>query len=137
MSIDEKMRATQEKQARCGTLERHKERRAAKNRWSMAFLLVNCFAIAGLLVFMLVFHRAQPEYETFFDRFYQLSLRTYWDKMYIRYLVYIAGIGLAATMTGLGVAMFRGRRRTDHRTSIIVLCCLYGLLSIMSWLLLL
>ncbi len=103
--------------------------------WARVFLFVNCFAVAGLLGFMLVLHRAQPEYETFFDRFYQLSLRAYWDKTYIRYLVYIAGTGLAATMAGLGVAVFRGRRRTDHRTFIIVLVGLYCLLSIISWLL--
>lgn len=88
------------------------------------------------MVFLLVFHRAQPEYETLFDRFYHLNLRTYWDKTFIRYLVYTAVGGLAASLAGLFLALFRARRKTDHRKSIIILGCLYFILILLCWILL-
>ncbi|WDP93415.1 MAG: hypothetical protein HUN04_26325 [Desulfobacter sp.] len=112
------------------------DRRESADFWARLFIWVNYLAWAGLMVFLLVFHRAQPEFETFFDKFYQLNLRTYWDKTFIRYLVYIAGAGLAATTAGLGLSLFRARRHTDHRKPIVILGVLYLILIILSWLLL-
>ncbi len=89
-----------------------------------------------LFVTLIVFHKAQPEFETIFDRFYQLNLRTDWDMNFVRYLVYVVALGLAASVAGLGLALVRARRKTDHRTPIIVLGGLYVLLFVLSWFLL-
>jgi len=82
-----------------------------------------------------VFHRAQPEFETLFDRFYRLNLRTQWDTVFLRYLVYMVGAGLAACLTGLGLAMVRARRKTDHKVPIMILGGLYVLLFVVFWVL--
>ncbi len=116
--------------------KKFKERRASKDLWARLFIGVNYLGWAGFMIFLLVFHRAQPEYETLFDRFYSLNLRTYWDKDFIRYLVYTAGAGLAASLAGLFLAVFRARRKTDHRKSIIILGGLYFILILLSWILL-
>ena len=76
------------------------DRRSSKDVWAYLFIWINYFAWAVLLVCLLVFHRAQPEFETLFDRFYQLNLRTYWDQDFIRYLVYASAFGLAASLAG-------------------------------------
>jgi len=88
------------------------------------------------MISLLVFHKAQPEFETFFDRFYDLTLRTYWDRTYLRYLILASGLGLAASGAGFCLALFRARRKTDHNKSIIILGCLYLILIVLSWILL-
>ena len=108
------------------------ERRASKDVWAHLFIWLTYLVWAVLLVCLLVFHKAQPEFETFFDRFYQLNLRTYWDREFIRYLVYTAAFGLAVSLAGGFLALFRARRRTDHKKSIVVLGCLYLVLIILA-----
>ncbi|MCD4741310.1 MAG: hypothetical protein K8R67_02340, partial [Desulfobacteraceae bacterium] len=54
-------------------------RRKQRDFWSKSLIALNIFAWLLLLVVLLVFHRVQPEFESFFDRFYRLNLRTFWD----------------------------------------------------------
>jgi len=109
------------------------ERRKSKDVWARLFLWVNYLGWAGLMIFLLVFHRAQPEFETVFDRFYHLNLRTYWNTAFIRYLMYTVGIGFAVSTAGLCLALFRARRKTDHNKPIIILGCLYWILIGLCW----
>jgi hypothetical protein len=90
--------------------------------------LISFSAWAGLFVSLLVFHRAQPEFETFFDKFYSLDLRTTWDMKFVQYLVYSTLLGTIVSITGLGLSVFRARRETDHKKHFILLGFLYLLL---------
>lgn len=83
-----------------------------------------------------MFHKAQPEFETVFDRFYQLDLRTNWDMQFVYYLTYAIVLGLACSLIGLGLSLFRARRETDHKTPILILGVLYLVLFVLSWFLL-
>ncbi len=83
-----------------------------------------------------MFHKAQPEFETVFDRFYQLDLRTSWDMQFVYYFAYAIVVGLACSLTGLGLSLFRARRQTDHKGPILILGVLYLVLFILSWFLL-
>ena len=85
-------------------------------------------AWAVLFVSLLVFHRAQPEFETFFDKFYRLDLRTTWDMRFVQYLVYTILLGTIVSVLGLGLSRFRARRETDHKKHFILLGFLYLLL---------
>ena len=109
------------------------ERRKSRDVWARLFLVVNFAAWLVLFAAMLVFHFAQPEFETLFDRFYRLNLRTYWDSDFIRYLAYTLGMGLAVSLTGMVLGLFRARRSTDHRNPIIVLGVLYLILFFIYW----
>ena len=72
-----------------------------------------------------MFHRAQPEFETFFDKFYRLDLRTSWDMTFVQYLVATIIIGSIVSILGLGLSRFRARRETDHKKHFILLGFLY------------
>ena len=96
------------------------ERRQTTDFWAKLLFYFNIAAWI-LLAFMLgLFHRAQPEFESFFDRFYHLQLRTHWDIQYLYYLVYIVIISISISLSGLLLSLFRGRRQNDHKKVLIV-----------------
>ncbi len=98
------------------------------------FTALHLFAWTVLFVFMLVFHLAQPEFETFFDRFYQLDLRTVWELRFLQSLLYIIFLGLAISIFGVILARFRARRKNDLKKQMIVLGGLYLTLFFIYWL---
>jgi len=87
--------------------------------------LISFCAWGGLFVSLLVFHRSQPEFETFFDKFYRLDLRTSWDMTFVQYLVATIILGAIVSILGLGLSRFRARRETDHKKHFILLGFLY------------
>ena len=97
-----------------------KNRRKKKDIWSRIMVYTN-FASWGLLIsILLVFHRAQPEFETLFDRFYQLSLRTHWDSDYLYCLLILNTFGIILSLAGLILGAFRARRKEDHFRALVV-----------------
>lgn len=102
------------------------ERRKTKDFWAQLLFYLNIMAWILLFVILLVFHRAQPEFETFFDRFYRLDLRTDWDIRYLNYLIYINTAGILMSLSGIILGRFRGRRESDHKNILIIT----GVLSI-------
>jgi len=101
------------------------DRRESMDLFRLVFIWMNIAACIGLIAAILIFHRAQPEFETFFDRFYGLQLRRYWDQNYIRFLVYVLGAGTLVSAAGLWLSRYRGRRSTDRRCLVVVLTILY------------
>jgi hypothetical protein len=96
------------------------DRRKTKDGWARVLFYLNILAWILLIFMLLVFHRAQPEFETIFDRFYDLKLRTSWDIQYLVYLVYVVGIGIFVSLSGLMLGIFRGRRKKDGKTALII-----------------
>ncbi|WP_320042750.1 hypothetical protein [uncultured Desulfobacter sp.] len=108
------------------------DRRKSTDIFRLFFIWMNISACAGLIAAILIFHRAKPEFETFFDRFYHLQLRRYWDQDYVRFLVYVLGAGTLINAAGLLIARYRGRRSTDHRKLVLLLTILYSILFVLS-----
>lgn len=96
------------------------DRRNRTDLWAKALFWLNITAWLLLMVLFLFFHRAQPEFETLFDRFYQLKLRTHWDLQYVYYLVYCIAFSILVCISGLVLSIFRGRRKTDHKRALIL-----------------
>ncbi|MCK5163070.1 MAG: hypothetical protein KAQ72_05110 [Desulfobacula sp.] len=96
------------------------ERRKTTDFWATLLFYLNILAWILLITILLVFHRAQPEFETFFDRFYQLKLRTDWDIQYLYYLIYMVIFGIFISLSGLLLGVFRGRRESDHKKALII-----------------
>lgn len=110
------------------------ERRKSKDVWAILFIALHLLAWTVLFISMLVFHRAQPEFETFFDRFYQLDLRTVWDFHFLQYLLYIIFVGLAISIFGVILARFRARRKNDLKKQIKIAGGLFLALFFIYWL---
>ena len=95
------------------------DRRKTKDFWARLLVKLNLISWGILILILFVFHRAQPEFESFFDRFYQLSLRTSWDVEYLYYLMIIVIAGVLVSIFGLVLGVFRGRRSKDHKNALI------------------
>lgn len=105
-------------------------RRKTIDFWASLLFYLNIIAWILLIFILLVFHQAQPEFETVFDRFYHLKLRTNWDVQYLYYLVYMVTSGIIISLVGLLLGIFRGRRENDHKKALIIT----GIISlIMLW----
>ncbi len=97
-----------------------KNRRRKRDIWAKTLIALNIFAWLLFLVILLVFHKVQPEFETFFDRFYQLDIRTFWDLRYSSTLIYCVMSGITINITGLIISRYRGRRENDPMMSLII-----------------
>ena len=95
-------------------------RRKTTDFWATLLFYLNIIAWIILIFILLVFHRAQPEFESVFDRFYNLKLRTDWDVQYLYYLVHIVIFGIIVSLIGLLLGIFRGRRENDHKKALII-----------------
>jgi TM2 domain-containing membrane protein YozV len=97
------------------------ERRKKKDIWSFILVFLNIFSWIFLLIILLIFHHAQPEFETFFDRFYQLKIRTFWQIKYTYLLIYLVISGLIISAAGMMISHYRARRKNDHWCSLIIM----------------
>jgi len=95
--------------------------------WARLLFVFNLVSWILLVIILLVFHRAQPEFESFFDRFYQLSLRTHWDNQFLFYLFFLVISGIIMSTLGLIIGLFRARRKNDSKKALIIT----GLISLM------
>lgn len=106
------------------------ERRKTIDFWAKFLFYLNIAAWILLAFILFIFHRAQPEFETIFDRFYHLKLRTNWDIQYLYYLTYSVIFGIFISVSGMLLGIFRGRRKNDHKKILI----LTGIISLtMLW----
>ncbi len=96
------------------------DRRKTIDFWARLLFFFNMTAWILLISMLLIFHRAQPEFETFFDRFWRLNLRTEWDIQFLYYLIYTVIFGIFFSLSGLILSVFRGRRKNDHKKVLII-----------------
>ncbi len=89
------------------------ERRSSKDIWAKTMAFFNLLAWVMIAFILIVTERAKPQFESFFDRAYQLKLRTYWDMAFVDYLLYLTIIGLIISTSGLCLSLVRARRESD------------------------
>jgi len=90
------------------------DRRCGRDIWSKVLIGLNVSVWLLVIGFLIVIEMAKPQYETFFDRFYRLGLRTEWDFEAFFYLYYLIAAGLVISTTGFCLSSVRARRKTDH-----------------------
>jgi hypothetical protein len=100
----------------------------------LLFRSLRYLALAGwllMVVALIVLDRAKPQMVTFFDRFYGIRPRTWWDGKLAGYLPPLLWAGLGLGIIGLIANTLRHRRRNDEwRISLwlLLLVSLTGLL---------
>ncbi|SDT94691.1 hypothetical protein SAMN04487931_103131 [Desulfobacula phenolica] len=97
------------------------DRRKKTDAWAMVLICLNILAGILLILILLVFHLAQPEFETMFDRFYKLDIRTDWNIQCLHYLIYLIVLIAFISFSSLLLGSFRGRRKNDHSSSLILI----------------
>lgn len=110
------------------------DRRCGPDLWERSLGYLALIGWVVLLISFVVYGRARPQVETFFERYYQLPLRTWWDMAWVRPLLWLLVTGLAVGLTGLLINSRRHRRRTDEwRISLMLQAglCLAGLLVLL------
>ncbi|MCP3176469.1 hypothetical protein MJO47_05085 [Desulfuromonas sp. KJ2020] len=113
-----------------GKLERRRKRdfvwRAA--RW---------LAVAGwaaMVAAVLLLAQAKPPTETFFDRYFGVPLRSWWDTSLTPYILYFMILGLAVSLAGLLFNFLRSRRRDDEFLVSLVLLAGFSVLGLILYL---
>ncbi len=98
------------------------DRRCGRDIWSRVLIGLNVSVWLLVIGFLIVIEMAKPQYETFFDRFYRLGLRTEWDFEAFFYLYYLIAAGLVISIAGFCLSSVRARRKTDYScTSFLIL----------------
>ncbi len=92
------------------------ERRCKIDIWVKTLNLVNFLAWILIVVILVVFERARPQFESFFDRFYKLKLRVNWDMKFIDYLIWLVAVCIIISISGLLLGLARARREEDCST---------------------
>lgn len=111
------------------------ERRRGEDLWLrlLRWLIVAGWLVLLLALFLLV--RARPEVETFFDRYYRVPLRRYWDLELARWLFASMWAGLVLSLAGLLINLRRHRRRDDDWRWSLLFIAGSSLLGILAYLL--
>ncbi len=63
---------------------------------------------------------AKPQVETFFDRYYNLTLRSTWDMDLARYIFICMTAGLLLSLIGLAINSRRRRQNDEYLVSLIL-----------------
>ena len=107
-----------------------KERRGKKDVWTRLLTLFNVLSWVVIVLILIVTERAKPEFESFFDRFYRLDIRTWWDIEFVRYLFWLAFAGSIMSSIGLLLSVTRARRRDDAGRFGLLLMGLFSVLGL-------
>lgn len=110
-----------------------RERRRREDFWVrfLEWLVVGSWFL--LFIALLVFSKAKPQIETFFERYYNLPVNPDWNLEFLFYLKILMALGLLLSLLGSAINWRRSRRAEDQfRVSLVILgaISLLGLLSL-------
>lgn len=83
---------------------------------------------------VLLLAQAKPPTETFFDRYFGVPLRSWWDPTLTPHIFTFMVIGLAGSLAGLLFNLLRSRRRDDEFLVSLVLLAGFSALGIILYL---
>ena len=94
--------------------------------------LFNCLAWIMILLVLITTECAKPQFETFFDRFYGLPLRTWWDIDFLQYLMWVSIFGILMSFLGIMLNLTRARRKKDSSIIHIVVMGIVSLAALLG-----
>ncbi|KAA3658881.1 MAG: hypothetical protein DWQ10_10225 [Calditrichaeota bacterium] len=99
-----------------------RNRRRGPDKLIKAIHWLAIFGWINFIISLVLFDKAKPDFETFFDRLFHIEMRTYWNESlaFLSFSWFILCIILS--ITGLIINKKRHRRKTDeYRWNLIVL----------------
>ena len=106
-----------------------KDRRKRSDIWARMFVVFNVVSWVMIALILIVTERAKPEFESCFDRWYGLDIRTWWDLEFVNYLLWITMAGTLVSSIGLILGGIRARRRDDQSRFGIILMGMTSLIG--------
>lgn len=82
------------------------------------------------LALLLIVEKARPQFETLFDRYYGIDLRTTWDMTLAPYIGVACAVGLFISGAGLLASLGRYRRKGDGFPLSLIITALVFLLAL-------
>lgn len=93
----------------------------------------NAAAVFSLAAALCIFAIAKPELETFFDRYYNLSLRQTWDEGLVIYIALLLVISCLTSIIGLTINSRRLKRKGDYVHSTLVISLLISIVGLIVY----
>ncbi|MFH1741082.1 MAG: hypothetical protein ABIH23_18940 [bacterium] len=108
------------------------ERRKGPDIWVR---LIGWFGVIGWLVLlgaMFIAGKAQPHFETFFDRLFHIQVRETWNLQLVEYIFYLMIFGFCISAIGLLINATRHHRKYDRYRDYLVLLGVISLAGIIK-----
>lgn len=115
----------------------YRESSRRQDRRDPLLLALQWLSVSGwliLLAALFVLAGAKPPVETFFERWYDIRLRSGWDLHLARYIFYLMLLGLGTSLTGLAINSRRLRRKGDEWRVSLMLVAAISLLGLIRYL---
>ncbi len=111
-------------------MNRHPNNRSRRPDPLLRLLSVcNGLAVVALAAALIVTAIAKPELETFFDRYYNLTLRTSWNMELANYIGVLLACSFVISIIGLIINSKRLKRKYDHIRATLVLSLIISLVA--------
>jgi hypothetical protein len=105
------------------------DRRRGPDIWAKMIGWLGVVGWLVMLIAMFIAEKAQPHFETFFDRWFKINVTTTWNVVLARYIFYLMILGFCISVLGLLINTKRHRRKYDDYRAYLVLL---GLLSLVG-----
>ncbi|SMP41405.1 hypothetical protein [Anoxynatronum buryatiense] len=112
----------------------HRERRKGPDIWLRSIQWIGMISWGLMLPLLFLIDRAKPEFETFFDKMFDIQVRSTWDQDVFRWAFYLMVGLLVLSAGGLAINKSRKRRREDYYRINLVIIFLLSAAGILYYL---
>ncbi|SFI14153.1 hypothetical protein SAMN05192551_10716 [Tindallia magadiensis] len=105
-----------------GVSNDRRNRRRGKDIWLKMIRWIGIVSWALMIPLLILIDQAQPQFETFFDRYFDVQVNPRWNYEVLRYAFYLMVILLILSSIGLMINKKRSRRKGDYyRINLIII----------------
>lgn len=102
-----------------------KNRRKGQDVWLKLIQWIGIISWVLMVPLLVLMDRAKPQFETFFDRYFDIQVESGWDYEIFRYAFYLMIFLMVLSGTGLLINKTRHKRKDDfYRMNLIIILIL-------------
>jgi len=110
------------------------DRRRGPDIWLRAIQMIGMISWGLMLPLLYLIDRAKPEFETFFDKMFDIQVRSTWDLEVYQWAVFLMVILAVLSATGLLINKSRKRRKEDYYRINLVIMLLLSVAGVLYYL---